>query len=118
MKITFGIAILWIIVELLIRPVIHRHVNNQLIESARKCYSILLAAKSIYESKDRQDDPEGIIIALNKYKDSIRKNPRLSKQTGHAEMYRKIRKAVSVQNGGTINDLLEDMKKLDARIGE
>jgi len=115
--ITFGIAMLWIILELMFRPVIHRHIKNQLIESARNCYSILLAAKSTYEITGKLDEPRGIIFALSQYKDSISKNPRLSKQTGHAEMYRKIRKTVSGGNWTTIDDLLDDMKKLDARIG-
>ncbi len=117
-KISFGVAILWMILELLFRPLIKKHALKQMVDSARKCYAILLACKTTIKVNGETDDSESINFALSQYKDSISKQPRLSKQTGHAEMYQKIRKLANERSWANIDDLLDDLGKLDASIAD
>ena len=117
-KISFGIAFLWMLIELLFRPFIRRHANNQMNHSLHNCYDILVAINSNGDKANNQEDTNAVIFALDQYKDSISKNPRLSKQMGHAEMYLAIRKVVHEESWTTLSDLLEDIRKLEGTIAD
>lgn len=113
-KISFGIAILWMIVEWAFGPIIRRHNKSQLQKSARECYDSLLDSKRNYDSTGDDKVTEDVISALNKYRDGIGKNPRLSRQTGHADMYARIKKAVGKHNWAALSELINELEKLTA----
>ncbi|MFC1482077.1 hypothetical protein ACFL6E_07535 [Candidatus Neomarinimicrobiota bacterium] len=100
----------------MIRPLLNKHAKDQMSESLRYCYAILRASKNMYEHKGEMGALEEIYSALNQYRNSISKNPRFSKQTGHAEMYRKIWETVRGEKWSGLDTLLSEIEKMDETI--
>ena len=92
------------------------HLNTTGISTTKK-FENLLVPSSVAVATFSPSVAMGV-FALDQNRGSSTKNPRLSEQTGHGEMYFTIKKMVNGQTWGDVAGLLEEIRIFDKTVDE